>query len=235
MKKYIIREVDPDTVSFDLYFEDDRLKGESGDFCNNLFIIQNEGYGRISGFNMNTYKEIQDQAAELIDAFESVGSYYGYSSYMEAMKFLDIPYNSRKCHRLKEWAENADLSKVDNIAEFLTITTGKKWDTDAARGYCQGDYVDILYCPECYTNGVEAYGEVWLGAAKEFGVIELDENGEEVESCYGYIIADCQAWDDADYKRLVSEWAGIPEAESQLEMIENCSIITTKKYSYRIA
>lgn len=91
----------------------------------------------------------------------------------------------------------------------------------------------MVYCPEHYKEGVQHYGEVYLGAAKEFCVIELDEAGEEADACYGYIVADCQARSDEDYKRLVCEWAGIDESDARLEMIDGYTTRTV--YSYRTA
>lgn len=233
MYKHIIREVAPEACDFSFYFDDDGLTSAGGDYCYNLFIVSNDGWGRISGFNIEEYKNVQRQAENIIDEFESVGGWNNYSSYKEVMQDFCIPYNPHKCHLLKEWAKEADSSEPESIAEFLTITTGKKWDVSSARGYCQGDYVDIVYCPEFYKSGVESYGEVYLGAAKEFCVIDLDENGEEADSCYGYIVADCQAWHDEDYKKIVCEWAGIDAEETQLEMIDGCNY--SRSYSYRIA
>lgn len=160
------------------------------------------------------------------------------------MKEYGIDYNSRKCHALKEWAKAADVAEPETVAAFLTITTGKKWDVSSAHGYCQGDYVEIVYCPEFYPDGVIKYGEVWLGCAKEFCVIDVEdyqepeeEGGEptytEADSCYGYIVADCEAWRDEDYKRIVCEWAGINEEETRLEMIDGSKTRTV--YSYRVA
>lgn len=237
-KKYIIREVPAEACDFSYYFDDDGLREAGGDFCNTLFIIDNEGWGRISGFNIDVYKEVQKQAAGIIDGFEDVlaglkdydGNRYTFKDIMDE---YDIPYTSRKCHALKEWQKSADSDDVDDIAAFLTITTGKKWKTTGVHGYSQGDYVTLLYCAEHYKNGAEHYGEVWLGCAKEFYTIELDENGEEGDTCGGYIIADCQASDDADYKRLVCEWACIDENEAQLEMIDGYK--TVVHYSYRTA
>ena len=71
-----------------------------------------------------------------------------------------------------------------------------------------------------------------MGAAKEFEVIDLDEDGNEVDNCGGYIVADSQAWRDEEYKRLVCEWAGIEESETQLEMIDGSHTYT--KYTYRV-
>ena len=230
---YIIREVSPEQCDFSFYFEDDGLTEAGGDYCNNLFIVTCDRYSK--GFNHEEYKRIVDQADSIIDSFNDIEKGYSdyYTSYKEAMEYNNIPYNSNKCHNLKEWAKNANTDKTEDIADFLTITTGKEWATDSATGYCQGDYVEMVYCPEHYKDGVKQYGEVWLGAAKEFCVIELDENEEEQDTCFGYIVADCEAWEDKDYKRLVCEWACIPEEEARLEMIDGSKSYTS--YTYRTA
>lgn len=233
MKKYIIREVAPDDYDFSFYFEDDGLTSASGDYCNTLFIISNDGYGRISGFNIEEYKSVQDQAENIINEFDNIGGWNNYSSYKEVMQDFGIAYNSHKCHLLKEWAKNADENDPDDIAAFLTIITGKTWTSESVSGYHQGDYVEVVYCIDQYKNGAKHYGEIWLGCGKGFCVIELDDNGKEIESCYGYIVADSQAWNDDQYKKIVCEWAGIDEQETQLEMIDGSQTTTT--YNYRIA
>lgn len=234
--KYIVREVEPEAADFSLYFDDDGLTSAGGSYFYNLFIVSNDGYGRRSGFNMEEYEKITRQAENIIDGFADVredGFYsWTYTTFKECMIDNGISYNPRKCHTLKEWALDADAYNTEDIAKFLTITTGKEWSVASARGYCQGDYVEIVYCPEYYESP-EEYGEIWLGAAKEFCVIDLDENGEEIDSCYGYIVADCKAWRDEDYKRIVCEWAGIDQNETRLEMIDNYT--TYREYSYRIA
>lgn len=63
--------------------------------------------------------------------------------------------------------------------------------------------------------------------------IVLNTTKEEIDSCYGYIVADCEARDDEDYKKLVCEWACIDKAETRLEMIDGYH--TYIKYDYRIA
>lgn len=231
---YIIREVPPEQSDFSYYFDDDGLTEAGGDYCNNLFIVTQSR--RSSGFNEEEYKRIQDKADAIIDGFSDVADkwtngYNSYETYKECMEYNSIEYTTHKCHALKEWAQAADTREPETIADFLTITTGKQWSTDSARGYSQGDYVEMVYCEEHYTDGVKHYGEIWLGAGKEFYTIELDENGEEVDTCGGYIVADSQAWDDEDYKRLVCEWAGIPEDETRLEMID--SYKTVMQYTYR--
>ncbi len=237
--KYIIREVPPEHTDFSFYF-DDGLTEKGGDYCNNLFIISRERYGRISGFNIEEYQDIQNEIKNLLEMYEDIvdKSCYAQYSSVGAMLFdLGLVNSIHNTHRIKEitewlkaclsWGNTsqtrtlAEYEPEETTAEYLTFKTGKEWATDSAYGYCQGDYVKMVYCPEHYKDGVKHYGEIWLGAGKEFYTIELDENGEEIDTCWGYIIADCQAWKDEDYKKLVCERACIPENETRLEMIDS--------------
>lgn len=238
MEKNIIREVPAEHAELSWYFDNDGLTEKGGDYCYNLFIVCNDGYNRMNGFNIDEYKRVQEQAENVLDGFSDVENGETYwdgekMTFKQVMKDNDIPYTSHKCHKLREWAKTANTDKTGSIAEYLTIITSHKWETSSAYGYCQGDYCEMVYCPEHYKDGVRAYGEVWLGAAKEFTVIDLDENGEEAYSCGGYIVADCEARDDSDYKRLVCELAGIKPEETRLEMIAGYHTYT--KYEYRTA
>ena len=234
MIKNIIREVAPEACDFRTYFEDGGLTRAAGDYCYTLFIVSNEGWGRISGFNLDEYNAAQRRAERIIDAFPDVGTEYGYDSYKQAMENIGIDYTPRRCHALKEWAKTADAYNTEDMAAFLSIDTGKKWNVLGVCGYCQGDYVQVIYCEGFHDRKqAEAYGEIWMGCGKEFCVIDVDEDGNETDECYGYIIADCQAWQDEDYKKLVCEWAGINEEETRLEMIDGSTTQTI--YSYRVA
>lgn len=217
--KHIIREIAPENTMFESYFDDDGLTEKGGDYCYNLFIICNEGYNRLNGFNIEEYKRIQERAENIINGFSDVDEGY-IDTYKEVMIDNNIPYNSRLCHKLKEWTKNADSANTDDIAAFLSILTKKKWDSISVTGYCQGDYCEIVYCTEHYSNPRQ-YGEIWLGCGKEFEVIDIDENEEEINACGGYIVADCEVRSEKDYKRLICEWACIPIEETRLEMIQN--------------
>ena len=233
MKKYIIREIAPEACDFSYYF-DDGLTEKSGDYANNLFIVCNNGHSRISGFNIDEYKRIQEKAKNLLDGFSDVEdgliSYDGHRyTYKDIMQECNIPYSSAMCHRLKVWAENADIDDVESIAEFLSIIRNEKWSVKSVCGYCQGDYCEVLTCEDRYSNPRQ-YGEIYLGCGKEFCVIDLDDDGEEKDRCYGFIVADCEVREEEDYKRIVSEWACIPMEETTLEMIESSHIQTVYTY-----
>ena len=228
--KHLIREIEPECAELQLYFDGDTFTGNAGDYCYNLFILSFD-HGRVHGFNSDEYKRIQNQAAELAERFTDIKDGYMACSYKDIMKDCGIPFSPTACHRLKEWADEYSPDDTDGIAAFLSITTGHKWTTTSATGYCQGDYVDIIYCDGHHTKeSARAYGEIYLGAAKEFCVIDLDENGEEKDSCYGYFVADSQARKDEDYKKLVCEWACIDPEFTRLELIDGQHTYTEYEY-----
>lgn len=236
--KYIFREVEPEWYDYELYFDCDCFSEAAGDYCYTLFIINNDR-GHFSGINNKEYEKVWNDAENLIDAFNHVcprsTDWHNYASYKEAMEDYGILYSPNKCHALKEWHKDIGyVNTPEDIAAYLTIITGEQWNTTSARGYCQGDYVDIIYCEKYYKQiDAQEAGEIFLGAAKEFDFITLDENGEEIENVGGFFVADCMAWKDEDAKKMLCKWEGVSEEETQVEFIDNCA--TQRVYSYRIA
>lgn len=234
--KYIIREVPPEQMDTSFCFDDDGLTAASGDFNNSLFIV---GNSRMSSFNEAELDKVADEIENLYDNYSDTinkSNYAVYSSVGAMLvdhKLVDNIHNTVKIKAYIDFLKDAsDSYDPDVLADFLTLKTGKEWTTGNATGYSQGEDVDLIYCKDSYhNNGAKIYGEIWLGACKEFLRIELDENGEEQDTCGGFFVADCQAWKDEDYKRIVCEQEGIEEEETQLEMIESEQRIT--RYTYR--
>lgn len=236
--KHLIREIEPESAELQFYFDGDTFTSRAGDFCYTLFIVVNEGYGRLSGLNIDEYKEVKQRAGRILDGFNYVdndGRNYDGSkaTYKQAMEDENIRFNPTMCARLRKWAENADEDKPEDIAAFLSIITGRKWDVSSARGYCQGDYCELVYCTDIYTEqDIDIAGDIYLGCAKEFCIVDYNDDGTEYDDAtYGYIVADCQTRTNEDYKRIVCEYAGIKPEDTTLELIDGCSTHTT--YSYR--
>lgn len=242
--KHIIRECS--YPEFEYYFDTDYFSEAGGDYNYTLFIFTDDYYGychHYNGLNVKEYKIVRERMEAIIDGFEEVKEgYTNYDgdkiTYKEVMEDNNIEYNSMKCHRLKIWANDANIDDLNDFAEFLTIITGEKWNCERVCGYCQGDFADVVYCVKHYPDKqARIAGELYIGCGKEFKVIdvEIDENGEvnETDIVSGYYVADCEACKDEDYKRLVCDQAEIDEDETQLELIDGYSTYTT--YSYRMA
>lgn len=235
MKKYRIEEVAPECSDLSYAFDDDGLtEAGTGDFCGNVFLFSLDRY------KMRPVVINQDEAADVIRQAENVLDFFGdvlgwYSSYKEAMEDAGVKYSPKRCHDLKEWtAADPDPEDPEDLVAFLTITTGRTWDVALSCGYCQGDVVYSIFCPDFHDKeDVRALGEICLGAAREYTVTEYGDDGEELETVGWYIVADCQAWSDDDVKALVCEWAGIRPEETELRAIDGLSSQTV--YEYRTA
>lgn len=247
--KYIIREVPAEHSDFSYHFDDDGLTEEGGDYCYNLFIVNHGRHSR--GFNDEVYQNLQHEIEELFYNYDDIINKSEYAQYSSVgsmlldLGLIDNIHNTKRIKEIKEWLKacqetpdspwrnyttRADAEPEETTAEYLTFKTGKPWATEVVRGYSQGDMVTLVYCEDFYTDGAIAYGEIWLGVGKEFYTIKLDENGEEGDTTYGYIIADSQVRNDEDYKTLVCEWTGIPKEETTLELIDGYKTVTKCEY-----
>lgn len=234
MKKYVITEVSQELIDASLYFDDDGITPESGDYCNTIFIVENR---RISGFNVEELDKIANEIETLYNYYADIEYNAKYADYTSVGAMLfDLGYirskhDGKSIKAYSDFLQDADDNyKPEILAAFLTIKTGKTWRTHKARGYGQGDSVDMIFCPDNYPEGVRAYGDMWLGCFKEFTVTELDEQGEEINSCGGFVIADSDVKTDADYKTIVCEQYGIDPAESSLMMISGSCTKTVYRY-----
>jgi hypothetical protein len=217
MEKIIAKEVNPAYVDFSLYFYDDSLKSVSGENCA-VYIVpgDRERYG---GFNMEEYREIEQKADSLIEAFKEVSpknEYY--PTYKEAMLSHNIEYTSHKCKLLKKWAEYANPYDTGDIAEFLTITTGEKWEVKAFTGYSQGDYCEVVYCVNHYTpEHITEIGELWLGCGTEFCI----------EGCYGYFVPESIRWREGEtLRKYLADSYGCEPDELEIYLYEGEHIVT---------
>jgi len=225
MKKIIAKEVNPAHVDFSFYFDDDGLKSVGGKNCA-VYIVPADRR-RNSGFNMDEYREIEEKAEAIIDGFRDVSDkwtngYNSFATYKEVMEYNDIPYTSRRCHLLKEWAEYANPYDPGFIAEFLTITTGEKWEVKSFTGYSQGDYCEVVYCVNHHTpEHINEIGKFWLGCGTEF----------YIDDCRGYFVPDTIRWREGDeLRQYLADCYGCKPEELEIYLYDGEHIVT----DYRI-
>ena len=199
MKKIIAKELPPEAVDFEFYFDNDGFKSAGGENCA-IYIPPISR--RHLGYNTEEFDGIVSLAENIVEEFDILGRLSsGFNSYKEIMEFYGISYNPKKCHELKMWAEDANTGSAYVIADFLSIIRGKEYSAKSFTGYCQGEYCIVIYCDEMYSpESVEEIGKMWLGCGTEFSFSEDD--GDEV---LGYYVTDTVRWTEDD--RLVNKLA----------------------------
>ena len=198
MKKIIAKEVNPAHVDFRYYFDDDGLKSISGENCA-VYIVPADRRRNI-GFNMEEYREIEQQALAIIDDYE-----YG------------CPIDKT----LKEWAKNASPYDTSDIAEFLTITTSEKWAVKSFTGYSQGDYCEVVYCVSRHTpERITEIGKFWLGCGTEFCI----------DDCYGYYVPDTIRWQEGEtLRKYLADCYGCKPDELEIYLYDGEHTVTDYK------
>jgi len=195
MKKIIAKEVNPAYVDFSFYFYDDSLKSVSGENCA-VYIIPGDRR-RYGGFNLDEYREIELHAQAVINDYEN-----GY------------PVEET----LKEWAEYADPHNTNDIAEFLTITTGEEWAVKSFTGYYQGDYCEVVYCINHHTpERINEIGKLWLGCGTEFCI----------DGCHGYYVIDEIRWEEGEkLRQYLADSYGCEPEELEIYLYDGEHIVT---------
>lgn len=121
-----------------------------------------------------------------------------------------------------EWEDYIyDTDSGIPFVDYLNFDTGKTWDIIECRGYCQGNYVEILYRTDLYSaEDIRKLGDLYLGCYMEFFVIYPD--GDEI---YGFYVTDEEALSEEDYKKIVCDQAGIPYDETVLMLVSGAHTV----------
>ena len=166
--KVIFRE--SEYSEFDCLYDDDFIKGKGGDGYENaiLYVIAGSDYAVTNKQEWERLcKLVDDIATDFYDLLHNNGYYF--RTFKEICHYYDVKYSPVMVHKLKAFAESYDDRSFDDIAAFLTITTGKEWDTYQVCGYCQGDYATGIYCKDHWdAESLELYVSAAAGTVSEF-------------------------------------------------------------------
>ena len=218
MKKIIFREVE--YADFTSLYDDDGIKEISGK-NNALYIIAGRDYMPV---NAAEYEKIANNAENIAYDFIDLmtGNGYYFKSFKEICNYYGIKYSPWIVNKLKKYAKNY-TGDYDNIAEYLTITTGEKWNTYTATGYSQGDYATGIYCENHYTDdALELYVGAAVGTVREFCRIENNDK------CFGFFVPDDVTWNTDKLKAYLADIYGDNVKEISVELIDGYT--TTANY-----
>lgn len=172
----------------------------SRDFCE----INNSEYGELYDA---IKKRADDMSGEIMDINDGVNDYY--ETIPEAVAdMLDVEnITGEQAAAVKNAAAaywNNKINFNEYAAALLTALTPHKWECDTLRGCCQGDWINILYPADVYSDtAISEYGCYFFGMYYEYNA---RYNGDNVTYFYSdnytrdeiikYIAADFNAAPD---------------------------------------
>lgn len=147
-------------------------------------------------------------------------------------------YNTHEVNKFKQLynkvIEARNYYFLDYVCDILEIMTGKKYEKTAIRGYCQGDYAEVIH-PQ-FDREIIKYIEIcYFGTGTEFGLYFGDGNEEiTAENCNDFDFCDdfiyYDYWNAEEFKRHLSKVYGVEIDNITVFTIENED--TIKKYIY---
>lgn len=157
---------------FDILYDNDGIKEISGK-NNILYIVVPGNYRNYYPVNGSDYEKVLSRAGEISTDISDLLS--GYNDYFKNIKsileYYGIKYSPVIAKRFKAWAEKYD-GRIEDIVEFLSLTTGEKWDSYSCSGYSQGDYAIGIYCKGHYSpEDLELYVGAAAGTADKFAYL----------------------------------------------------------------
>lgn len=207
-RRIVARELAPENADFRYYFEDDGLTSAGGENCA-VFILP---IMKLSGFNMEEYKEIQDEIERIISVYNSDNDVKNAIS-----DDLGSSNNLYKLQQFEKWIKYADASDVYSVIEYLTIKTEKQWDIKSFTGYCQGDYCQVVYCADVYEDAsIEEIGKMWLGRGTEFCIDGL---------CGYYVIDTIRGNEDETLVNLLADYAECSPEELEVQLYVGSHVV----------
>lgn len=223
--KVIFREVSPECQEMDYLYDNDIIAGKCGDGYENsiLYVLGCDGYAVTNNQEWESLCNLVDNIVSDFNALMGNDHYY-FNTYKEVLRYYGIKYSPVMVHKLKAFAESYDDRSMEDIAEYLTITTGKEWETYTVTGYCQGDYATGIYCKDHWdAESLELYVGAAAGTVSEFCRID----GEDV--CWGYYVTDDIKWNEDKLREYLAGMEGDKPENIQIELFNGYSQVASYK------
>ena len=194
----------------------------SVDYFRNIICAGNRDLATV---NNSDYAELYDNIMQyavsmyyLEDALTyNVGPGKWYASAADVIKeYLGVTVNGLQAVKVKK-----ALKTIHNdnalLCELLTILTPHKWETGTMRGYSQGDWQDIIYPADVYSDAdIQYYTAFYMGMYREY---VYTYKGETVTD----FIPDNDAWRAGYIESVGRDIFGIGLEESINFVLNECN------------
>lgn len=260
MKKYIA--IQMENYDFEFLTDDDGITSAGG-INYDVFGISTDWYRNNCFLNKSEYEDICSVMDSIVDAFDDLtymrnngysksdivanSVYHSYKAIIEDYLYDERyrKYSSKMVKELKAFAEKYGNDTLEDLTEFLTITTGMEWVCKQYNGYSQGDVCYLIYCADKHTKDyMDLIGNAAVGRAYEFGISEnlvevedrdIDDiiSDAQEDCCYGYYLIDTDVWNEDILKSKLAEYVSCKVDEMEVLIIEKT--YTVKHNQYKVA
>ncbi|MGN0629530.1 MAG: hypothetical protein ACI4IW_07890 [Oscillospiraceae bacterium] len=138
------------------------------------------------------------------------------------------PWNNKQKHQWRVIMENDDLSDDEAICAALELMTGKKHDCTTIRGCCQGEWQDIIFPADEYSdNAIEILETEYFNTGSEWIIHDESSDPETPEEISGYSVY-CYGWNADKIRAELADAAGVDPGD--VILYEYAGSYTMPKY-----
>ena len=199
-------------------FEDDGMGTEYINVCGN------RDYERRTSNLFDRVKECLD-AGELASDIKAVMEKSSYAIYENVTEAINNQlwrddgksYSTRQIGKLRklvlQYSECSSSEEDQILVDVLSIVTGEEWDCKEIRGCCQGEWNNVYYPVEKWTEeSLEAFETMYFNTGSEWVIHDEETEPESPEDISGYSVY-CISWNDEGIKKELAEAAGVEPEE----------------------
>ena len=215
--KYVCRQVSPEHQESPMMVWDDM---EDNEIYAGLFLVPDRW---CKGIREKELEDVRHNMEDIIDEYNDIQN-YGKSSYYKNFSEVvnDIlprkdgkKYSTQQIHKWKEMCENFEEDSRD-YAKIFSIMTGTFWDCRAIHGCSQGDYAEVIYNTEMWTDkAIECLETEYFNLGSEWmcDFTGIEDNTEIDENCIDEYISDgagvyAYSWNNDDIKQELADNIG---------------------------
>ena len=192
----------------------------------------------------NDFRRVYDvletgELADFLDDFERYGKCDWYDTRTKAITDLLYPahkdrYSTKEIHELCElipeygFGRRNGYDDDDILCHVASIVLGKEYEHGTIRGCCQGDWQEVFYPVENWTDKeLENFETEYFNTGEEWMVHDELQDPESPEEISGWTVY-CHGWRDEDVRKEIADAAGADPAD--VVMYRHAGTYSVDKY-----
>jgi hypothetical protein len=179
----------------------------AGSWPENVFVFGNRHFNQ----HAERLEEIRQALENIAETFDDMQAGQAHTNNLHAVLWYHLPRDDGRGYSRTERLELVKLAaqyewpgsrNMENkiLCRVLELITGQEWTAGTIRGYCQGDWQEIIYPSEYGREWLAAFEAEYFNTGSEWHIKESDEDPGYYQYCTG--------WNNAMIRAEIAEVAG---------------------------
>ena len=184
----------------------------------NVFVFGNRDFNQ----HADTLVKLMTALENIVEVFDDMQDGQGWTNNLAHAIRCELPEEYRRDYSRPERLKMVELANEycfaksyeenDILCKVLELITGKTWDNSTIRGYCQGDWQEIIFPAEYGREWLEEFETEYFNTGTEWIVHDGDTTPDGPDDIDGFCVY-AHGWNNEQIKREIADAAGAANAE----------------------